>query len=77
VAGRSADGRPTACVRVVADAAAGAVFRPATLLRLCTALAELPTVGRVLVTWAGHLGVRAGTAPSTKHIPIHESKEVR
>ncbi|MEU8262617.1 4-hydroxy-3-methylbut-2-enyl diphosphate reductase [Micromonospora sp. NPDC048999] len=44
--------RPAACVRVVADTAAGSLYRPATLRRIRTALAVLPAVASALAEWA-------------------------
>ncbi|HEX6498642.1 MAG TPA: 4-hydroxy-3-methylbut-2-enyl diphosphate reductase [Micromonosporaceae bacterium] len=47
-----------ACVRVVADAPPGAVFQPATLGRLGTALRVLPQVASALAEFAGATTVR-------------------
>ncbi|MFI7608409.1 4-hydroxy-3-methylbut-2-enyl diphosphate reductase [Micromonospora sp. NPDC049366] len=44
--------RPTACVRVVADTAAGSLYRPATLARVRAALRVLPVVAAALTEWA-------------------------
>ncbi|MFE9191772.1 4-hydroxy-3-methylbut-2-enyl diphosphate reductase [Micromonospora sp. NPDC007208] len=43
---------PTACVRVVADTAAGALYRPSTVRRVRTALRVLPAVAAALAEWA-------------------------
>ncbi|RKN36393.1 4-hydroxy-3-methylbut-2-enyl diphosphate reductase [Micromonospora musae] len=45
-------GRPTACVRVVADTAAGSLYRPAVLRRVRAALRVLPVVATGLTEWA-------------------------
>ncbi|MET7704680.1 4-hydroxy-3-methylbut-2-enyl diphosphate reductase [Micromonospora sp. NPDC005413] len=47
-----ADDRPAACVRVVADTAAGPLYRPATVRRVRTALRVLPEVAAALAEWA-------------------------
>ncbi|MFU8852859.1 4-hydroxy-3-methylbut-2-enyl diphosphate reductase [Micromonospora sp. SL1-18] len=50
--------RPAACVRVVADTAAGSLYRPATLRRVRTALAVLPVVASALAEWAAASSLR-------------------
>ncbi|MEU3453526.1 4-hydroxy-3-methylbut-2-enyl diphosphate reductase [Micromonospora sp. NPDC006766] len=50
--------RPGACVRVVADTAAGSLYRPATLRRIRTALAVLPAVASALAEWAAASSLR-------------------
>lgn len=51
-------GRPTACVRVIADVAPEPLFRAATLGRIATALRTLTLVGPVLTEWAAATSVR-------------------
>lgn len=47
-----AAGRPTACVRVVADVPPHPLYRPATLHRVVAALRVLPQIGPALLEWA-------------------------
>jgi 4-hydroxy-3-methylbut-2-enyl diphosphate reductase len=53
-----AGGRPTACVRVVADSPPGRLYRPATLGQLRTALRVLPVAAAALAEWASATTVR-------------------
>ncbi len=52
------DARPRCCVRVVADVPSPALWRPATLPRVRTALRVLPTVAAALAAWGAATGVR-------------------
>jgi 4-hydroxy-3-methylbut-2-en-1-yl diphosphate reductase len=55
---RTADGRPTACVRVVADPATTPLLHPATVGHLRTALRTLTALAPVLRSWGAAVGSR-------------------